>query len=114
MANQFLSSPILPGTPLPKHHHSRLLILLVVALVVAIVIGAWMWWSAMQVPALIPVVNTPVVDQHAKMLAEMQTFRENAPPATPAQVKQMSAWQAKQKPATEAQKQAMTDFLQNH
>ena len=72
MANDFLSSTIIPGNEVPNHEHRRLMATLLIVVIIAIIIGIGFWISSInKKPSVIDNTSATNLDD-AKRLAQQQ------------------------------------------
>ena len=112
MANDFLTSQIIPGTPLPHHEHRQMKVVFVVFIAIILIVEATYYFT--RSPSVAPPVQAPVaVDHQAVMRAAIISQLSNVETPTAAQVNQITQQLQKSKSTvTEAQRAAIIKQLQ--
>ena len=105
MAN-FLDSRVIPGDPVPKHHHRKLLVILTILVLFALIVLVYLIYGNKDISSKFEYVSSTKVDQTVEML------NKNAAPLNESQKLEYSDLLKKTaKPMTNIEKQEAAELL---
>ncbi len=113
MASTILKQPVLPGSPIAREEHTRMVLVLSLAVIILIAIGAFYWLRTP--PQQAPTASAPAIDQQEALKQQIiAEISSNAPQSlTSEQATEMSAGLKPSKSAAvnEATKQEILEQL---